>query len=426
MDPHKAQATLEQFATFLSARREEIATEWMNGVQSDGRLQNSERLSASELKAHLPRLFGNLADLLRSPANFAAQKDAGENARIHGTLRFEQGYRLEELLRELARIRAVLIVHTLVFESQTPAFTGMVKRVALQRLHGFFDELICDSAAQFTGDQQAELRGDVDAARANASQARESRREAQEEHSAAQGDIQQLQEVDAKRLRLLRTVAHELRNSVNAAHLIAQDLKDESNPEAQRELTAMLARNVTHMGALLKDLLDYALVLERPKTLRMEEVDIAELCEDLFTAYGALAEAHGLELAIDCDPALGVVTSHRTKIVQIATNLLSNAIKYTAQGQVKFWARALDEDRWSLGVEDTGAGMASEERDQLFREFHRAKDTSHVPGTGLGLSIVKRLVELLEGEIHVESEQGKGSRFEVIFPRAGTSNGNPR
>jgi signal transduction histidine kinase len=417
MDPHQAQTTLDAFATFLSARREAIGAEWMRGVHSDGRLQNSERLSASELKAYLPQLFGNLADLLRSPANFSAQKDAGENARIHGSLRFAQGYRLDELLRELARIRAVLIAHTLVFEEQTPGFVGIVKRVALQRLHGFFDEMICDSAGQFAGAQQTGLRVDLDAARTNAAQAREGRQDAQDERSAAQEDIQKLQEVDAHRLRLLRTVEHELRNSVNAAQLIAHDLKDETDRAAQKELTSMLTRSIGHMGALLKDLLDYALVLEKPKTLRMESVAVAEVCEDLITAYAALAQAKGLELTIDCDPALGAVTSHRTKIVQIATNLLSNAVKYTAKGRVRLWMRALDEERWSLGVEDTGVGMATQERERLFAEFHRAKGTAHLEGTGLGLSIVKRLVELLEGEIRVESELGQGSRFEVILPR---------
>gem|GEM_PF-464865 len=412
MDPHQAQSTLEQFAAFLVERQEEITAEWMSGVHADGRVQTSERLSAGELKAHLPQLFENLADLLRSPADFEAKKDAGDNARTHGALRFEQGYRVDELLREMARIRGILIVQTLGFEEQNPAFAGVVKRVALQRLHGFFDDLICDSAVQFVRDQQVDLREDVSVARAHANEAHQGR-------SAAREDVQKLQEVDATRLRLLRTVAHELRNNVNTAQLIAHELKDESDASAQRELLAILTRSISHLGELLKDLLEYALLLEKTKAPRMESVNVAEFGEDLLTGYGALAEAKGLEMKMECDPALVTVASDRTKLVQIATNLLSNAVKYTAKGQVTCWMRALDAKRWSLGVEDTGAGFALEDFPGLFGEFNRAEGTAHMEGTGLGLSIVKRLAELLEGEVLVESKLGQGSRFEVILPRTG-------
>jgi signal transduction histidine kinase len=142
-----------------------------------------------------------------------------------------------------------------------------------------------------------------------------------------------------------------------------------------------------------------------------------ELCDELDTAYGTLAETMGLELKTECDPSLVTVESQRTKLVQIAANLLTNALKYTVEGRVHFWVRAVDETHWSLGVEDTGAGMAPQELERLFTEFHRAEKTAHLQGTGLGLAIVKRLVDLLGGEICVHSEVDKGSRFEVIFPR---------
>ena len=79
--------------------------------------------------------------------------------------------------------------------------------------------------------------------------------------------------------------------------------------------------------------------------------------------------------------------------------------------------RSVDASTWSIIVEDSGPGIPAEEREQLFREYHRAADTAHVEGTGLGLWIVRRLVDLLNGEIRVESEPGEGSRFNVILPR---------
>ncbi len=96
---------------------------------------------------------------------------------------------------------------------------------------------------------------------------------------------------------------------------------------------------------------------------------------------------------------------------------ISNAIKYTDRGQVRFWLRAQGELLWTFGVEDSGPGFDAEVREQLFREFYRAPQTADREGTGLGLPIVKRLVEMLGGRIRIESEPGRGSRFEVILPR---------
>jgi signal transduction histidine kinase len=77
----------------------------------------------------------------------------------------------------------------------------------------------------------------------------------------------------------------------------------------------------------------------------------------------------------------------------------------------------LDAERWCLAVEDTGPGIIPDEREKIFSEFYRISDTAHVAGTGLGLAVVKRAVELLGGKIQLDSEQGRGSRFEVILPR---------
>lgn len=179
----------------------------------------------------------------------------------------------------------------------------------------------------------------------------------------------------------------------------------------------MLKRNNSHMEALLKDLLNYTLVLDEPKFARMEPVFLPEVYEDMVAMYRPLAEAKGLEMKAESDPVLMTVISHRTKIVQIVSNLLSNAIKYTPSGTVHLSFRSVDEARWSVVVEDTGPGIAPEERDQIFTEFHRLRKTAHVEGTGLGLALVKRLADLLGGEVHLESEVGQGSRFEVILPR---------
>lgn len=253
MDPRKAQATLVQFSDFLLTRQETIISDWMEKVHADGRMQTVERLSTPDLKSHLPQLFQSLKCLLRSPADLGAHTEADQNARTHGHQRFGQGYRLDELLREIARLRGVIIAHTLEFDEQTADFHGTVKRVAIERLHRFFDDMICDSAAQFVRDQRSGLSEDLNRARADAS---EQRHEATKDRETARQDVRRLEAVDASRLQLLQLVAEELRNSTTAVHLVVQQGQNEPAATTQRELEARLTNAIGHLETLLQDLLD--------------------------------------------------------------------------------------------------------------------------------------------------------------------------
>ncbi|RYD81913.1 MAG: ATP-binding protein, partial [Verrucomicrobiaceae bacterium] len=141
------------------------------------------------------------------------------------------------------------------------------------------------------------------------------------------------------------------------------------------------------------------------------------LFEEVLYGYEPLAEAKRLHLEGSCDAALGNLISDELKIKQIASNLVSNALKYTVQGSVRLSFRTVDPHRWMIEVEDTGPGIPPHELERIFQEFHRVKETAHQQGTGLGLAITKRLVDLLGGQIRVESAVGMGSRFEVLLPR---------
>lgn len=145
MVPAQSQQILESFVKFLCDRREMIAAEWVSLIHRNGQLQTPEKLASEELKEHFPALFDDLADALQNPADERAQGQAHEDARSHGRKRLEQNYRLEELVREIAAKRTALITQITAFEEQTRGFEGTVKRVVLQRLHGFLDNLVAVS-----------------------------------------------------------------------------------------------------------------------------------------------------------------------------------------------------------------------------------------------------------------------------------------
>jgi signal transduction histidine kinase len=171
------------------------------------------------------------------------------------------------------------------------------------------------------------------------------------------------------------------------------------------------------MNEILADLLDFSVVAAGGRRLRIALLSCAEFIEELLLAFGTPAAEKGLGLTGESDLALPNLATDGTILKQIAVNLLSNAIKYTDRGQVRFWLRAQGDLLWTFGVEDSGSGFDAEVRARLFDEFYRAQQTADREGTGLGLPIVKRLVEMLGGKIRIESEPGRGSRFEVIFPR---------
>jgi two-component system, NarL family, sensor histidine kinase EvgS len=149
----------------------------------------------------------------------------------------------------------------------------------------------------------------------------------------------------------------------------------------------------------------------------MVSLRVADLFDELVAHSRAPAEAKGLSFEAERDPSVEVVVSDPTKLRQIGYNLLSNAVKYTERGRIGLKVRAIAPDKWALTIEDSGSGIPTQELEQIFSEYHRAAETAHLEGSGLGLAIVRRLVDLLHGEIRVESEVGQGSRFDVILPR---------
>ena len=119
----------------------------------------------------------------------------------------------------------------------------------------------------------------------------------------------------------------------------------------------------------------------------------------------------------DIAPNLPPLRTDRDKLKQILFNLLSNAAKFTEQGEIKVSASP-ENGNLKLAVADTGIGMKKEALDHIFEEFQQAEKTtaSKYGGTGLGLAIVKQFINLMGGEIAVESEVGKGSKFTITIP----------
>jgi signal transduction histidine kinase len=176
--------------------------------------------------------------------------------------------------------------------------------------------------------------------------------------------------------------------------------------------------------SMINDILDLAKIESGKMEVRTEDFSIRDVCEGLTNLCRPIAERKSITLEYRIDEAIPLLRQDPVKIRQILYNLLSNAIKFTPEGgRVTLRGRA-DSRFLTLEVEDTGIGIAEEEREIIFEKFRQAKApgqgddvlTREHQGTGLGLSIVRELTKLLGGDVHLESQPGKGSTFTIRVP----------
>ena len=232
-----------------------------------------------------------------------------------------------------------------------------------------------------------------------------------------------LEELDRLKSDFLSTVSHELRTPLNTIILLAHQL--EKDPEASNGGADRRARDVRIMrGAaeslrqMIDNILDLAKLEAGQQDLHPQNVVVAELLQECMGLLEPHAREKGLELVLETDPALPSDASlDREKVSRVLVNLLSNAVKYTANGRVVLAARPF-QGSLTFEVRDTGAGIPQNLIAKAFEPFQQIRTrTGETPrGTGLGLSISKQLVELMGGDLILESREGDGTAVKFTLP----------
>jgi PAS domain S-box-containing protein len=215
----------------------------------------------------------------------------------------------------------------------------------------------------------------------------------------------------------LSSMSHELRSPLNAILGFAQLMESAApSPTAsQSESIAQILQAGWHLLKLINEILDLAVIESGKVSLSPESVSLAELMSECRAMMEPQAQEHGISMTFpqfdDEHPCF--VRADRTRLKQIIINLLSNAIKYNKErGTVAVDCTASAPERVRISVADTGAGLPPEKLAQLFQPFNRlGQEAGGVAGTGIGLVVTKRLAELMEGVLGVESTVGVGSVF---------------
>ena len=219
------------------------------------------------------------------------------------------------------------------------------------------------------------------------------------------------------RSEFLSNVSHEVRTPMNGVIGMTTLLLDTDLDSRQREYANVIRASADALLVVINDLLDYSKIEAGKLELERIEMDLRAHVEEVATTQAAAAAAKKLELVVDVAADLPVrVLGDPGRIRQALANLVSNAIKFTAKGEVSIRVerdRGPVDDLVRFSVRDSGIGLSPAQQAKLFRPFAQADASTarQYGGTGLGLSIVKRLAELMSGEVGVQSAPGKGSTF---------------
>ncbi|OOM78505.1 autoinducer 2 sensor kinase/phosphatase LuxQ [Clostridium puniceum] len=219
----------------------------------------------------------------------------------------------------------------------------------------------------------------------------------------------------------LSSMSHELRTPLNAILGFSQIL--ELDPESpltccQQESVTEILKAGNHLLELINEVLDLSKIESGKLSISIESVSIKSVMEETLSIIKPFADTNKIKLiSPSIENSDEFVYVDNTRLKQILLNLLSNAIKYNKpNGEVTFYHDKID-DKYKFHVIDTGIGLSNADLDLIFKPFQRLnKLNNSIEGTGIGLTVAKQLVELMNGNIYVESEKGFGSHFCVEFP----------
>jgi PAS domain S-box-containing protein len=213
----------------------------------------------------------------------------------------------------------------------------------------------------------------------------------------------------------LSSMSHELRSPLNAILGFAQLMESGSPPptDAQKASIEQILKAGWYLLELINEILDLALIESGRLSLSLEPMSLVDVMVECQAMIEPQARKYGIHMSFPSFETPYFVNADRTRVKQVLINLLSNAIKYNSpQGEVEVTCSARTDKRIRINVHDTGEGLSPDKCAQLFQPFNRlGKEADGEEGTGIGLVMSKRLVELMGGEIGVESTVGSGSMF---------------
>ncbi|MCU0238353.1 MAG: ATP-binding protein, partial [Pyrinomonadaceae bacterium] len=231
------------------------------------------------------------------------------------------------------------------------------------------------------------------------------------EEALAQAHESAIQMANAK-ANFLANISHEIRTPLNGIIGMNNLLLETNLSTEQLNFSQNINKSAELLLEIVNDILDFSKIEAGKLNLEMIEFSLRELIEEVLPFFKVETNRKGLELNYQIEKDYQLI-GDVIRLKQIFNNIIGNAVKFTKTGKINLEVKNIAENKFRFSVKDTGIGIAENEKVNLFQPFSQADDstTRRFGGTGLGLAICKQLVELMNGEIGVESEIGQGSEF---------------
>jgi signal transduction histidine kinase len=434
-NPPQCIEQLSALATHLSARRDVLLQAWRTAVDHDPQLTTASTISRSQFNDHIPDVLDVFERQLRAASSAEraqARTDEKASAAGHGLHRWQQGYDQRETMCEWGHLHLCLLDEVERFGAQHPHVEAAVMLTARRTLVQLCNAGVCESASRYARLQRSEAAGRV----------------RDLEHALAA-----LQALERQRAESWREAAHDLRGSVSVISSASALLDRPNVPDPTRaQFSRVLRKGVVSLQELLTDLMSLARLEAGQEQRQICEFDAAKLLREWCETLRPLAAERGLFLKTD-GPDVLPVEGDAPKVQRILQNLVLNAFNVTEKGGVRvLWQEAgtPGREQWMICVQDTGPGLnvngaaplacalrqATADTHDVEARAERAGDPSaqteaaptlasqsppHLiqppAGEGIGLSIVKRMCELLDASLELESAAGEGTTFRLILPR---------
>jgi len=413
---------------------------WRKADLADTDQTTGRSLTLGQFRDHIPEMLDAFEFRLRSRPGgtdaVAAESNKKDEEVKHGLHRWQQGYRLQELINECGHLQFCLCDELGRFAENNPNIDPETVAEAQRQIMSLVNDTISESAGQYERMQQAEAAGHVGDLR---------------------GALASVNEIERHRFALFHQVVHDLKNDVVVVNLAATLLGNPAMAKSERvESAAYLKQAVKGLNTMLEELMELARLQAGQETRKVGAFDASVLLTELCTAHEPFARERELFLRVEGPTHLAVL-GDAEKTRRLAKNLVGNALKYTSRGGVEVvWGE--EKETWWLMVKDTGPGMLSGPGAPLVTGLQEATASAkesdekaaarkgqisqvlpapteatsteapspHQPGEGIGLSIVKRLCELLDASIEIASSAETGTTFRVVFPLAIGDRQTPR
>ncbi|MFN2476286.1 MAG: sensor histidine kinase [Chthoniobacterales bacterium] len=396
--PSAGTRELAAFGNFILARSEDIARHWVGAVDRSPQIESSVDLTFRQLLDHFPQLCIELANILRAPGAESPRAQASEQSSAHGRQRLQQGYQLEEVIRELCIIRHDFQSRWMpAFEQEHGPMSPEARRSAQRIVQQFFDDLLVDSTTQFVSEQHDKML--------------EFDRRLLEQK-------EQLEEANSLKSRFLALMSHELRTPLTPALLEVTGMRSDPRlPSQFRESLDRVEHNIRLEAALIDDLLDATRLARGNFQMEFADGNVHEIVEAAIERCRLDFATKDLTVEVQLQATDTKVFADAKRLRRAFIALLRNAANVSRKGGVVRVSSHNDGDRYKIdvAVQDSGSEFDATIADRIFEPFEEGRRSLFGLG-GLGVSryVAQRIVEAHGGNVSAVSAGPDGGAIYAV------------